>query len=68
MYADDAKDSRPSIAPKKLLRALLLQVLYGVRSRRWQMEKIQYNLLFHWLVGPVLDNAIWVPMVFSKSC
>ncbi len=58
---------RPSIAPEKLLRALLLQVLYTVRSERMLMEQLQYNLLFRWFVGLNMDDAVWVPTVFSKN-
>ena len=58
---------RPSIAPEKLLRALLLQVLYTVRSERLLMEQLQYNLLFRWFVGLNMDEPVWVPTVFSKN-
>ena len=58
---------RPSIAPEKLLRALLLQVLYSVRSERMLMEQLQYNLLFRWFVGMDLDEAVWVASVYSKN-
>jgi transposase len=58
---------RPSIAPEKLLRALLLQVLYTVRSERMLMEQLDYNLLFRWFVGLEMDDPIWVPTVFSKN-
>jgi transposase len=51
MYEADVKGGRPSIAPEKLMRAMLLQVLYSVRSERQLVEQIQYNLLFRWLVG-----------------
>src|SRR5208283_504374 len=57
---------RPSIPPEKLLRALLLQVLYTVRSERMLMEQLEY-LLFRWFVGLDMDEAIWVPTVFSKN-
>ena len=67
MYADDAKGGRPSIAPEKLLRAMLLQVFYSIRSERQLMEQIQYNLLFRWFVGLAMDDAVWVPTVFSKN-
>src|SRR5579863_2989209 len=62
-----AKMGRPSIAPEKLLRALLLQVLYTVRSERLLMEQLDYNLLFRWFVGLNMDEAVWVPTVFSKN-
>ena len=58
---------RPSIAPEKLLRALLVQVLYTVRSERMLMEQLQYNLLFRWFVGMNMDEPVWVPTVFSKN-
>ena len=58
---------RPSIAPEKLLRALLLQVLYTIRSERMLMEQLEYNLLFRWFVGLNVDEPVWVPSVFSKN-
>lgn len=58
---------RPSIAPEKLLRALLLQVLYTVRSERLLMEQLDYNLLFRWFVGLNMDDAVWDPTVFTKN-
>jgi transposase len=58
---------RPSIPPEKLLRALLLQVLYTVRSERMLMEMLGYNLLFRWFVGLNMDEAVWVPTVFTKN-
>ena len=58
---------RPSIAPEKLLKALLLQVLYTIRSERLLMEQLGYNLLFRWFVGLNLDEAVWVPTVYSKN-
>jgi transposase len=58
---------RPSIAPEKLLRALLLQVLYTIRSERMLMEQLEYNLLFRWFVGLNADDPVWVPTVFSKN-
>lgn len=58
---------RPSIAPEKLLRALLLQVLYSIRSERMLMEQLEYNLLFRWFVGLNMDEPVWVPTVFSKN-
>src|SRR5438067_5558933 len=62
-----ATTGRPSIAPEKLLRALLLQVLYTVRSERQLMEQLEYNLLFRWFVGLNMDEPVWVPTVFSKN-
>jgi len=58
---------RPSIAPEKLLKGLLLQVLYTVRSERMLMEQLEYNLLFRWFVGLNMDEAVWVPTVYSKN-
>jgi transposase len=58
---------RPSIAPEKLLRALLLQVLYTIRSERLLMEQLDDNLLFRWFVGLNMDDAVWDPTVFSKN-
>jgi transposase len=62
-----AKTGRPSVAPEKLLRALLLQVLYSIRSERMLMEQLDYNLLFRWFVGLNMDDPIWVPTVFTKN-
>jgi transposase len=62
-----AKVGRPSIAPEKLLRALLLQVLYTVRSERMLMEQLDYNLLFRWFVGLNIDDPVWATTVFSKN-
>jgi len=62
-----AAGGRPSIAPEKLLRALLLQVLYGRRSERMLMEEMEYNLLFRWLVGLEMDDAVWDVTVFTKN-
>jgi transposase len=67
MYAHEYKGGRPSIAPEKLLRAMLLQILYSVRSERMLMEQIQYNMLFRWFVGLAIDDAVWVPTVFTKN-
>lgn len=58
---------RPSIAPERLLRALLLQLLYSIRSERMLMEQLDYNLLFRWFVGLSMDDPIWAPTVFSKN-
>ena len=62
-----ARNGRPSIAPEKLLRALLLQVLYTVRSERMLMEQLDYNFLFRWFVGLSIDDSVWDPTVFSKN-
>src|SRR6266542_3354401 len=64
MYSDIG---RRSIPPERLLRALLLQVLYTVRSERMLMEQLEYNLLFRWFVGLNMDEAVWVPTVFTKN-
>ena len=58
---------RPSVAPEKLLRALLLQVLYTVRSERMLMEQLNYNLLFRWFVGLNMDEAVWHVTVYTKN-
>src|SRR6202030_3767418 len=58
---------RPSVVPEKLLRALLLQVLYTVRSERMLMEQLNYNLLFRWFVGLNMDEAVWDVTVFTKN-
>jgi transposase len=62
-----SKTGRPSIPPEQLLRALLLQVLYTVRSERMLCEQLQYNLLFRWFVGLGMDEQVWVPTVFTKN-
>ena len=62
-----AATGRPSVAPEQLLRALLLQVLYSVRSERMLMEQLRYNLLFRWFVGLDMDDAVWVPTTFTKN-
>ena len=61
------KIGRPSIPPEKLLRALLLQVLYSIRSERQLMEQLDYNLLYRWFVGLSLDDAIWEATTFTKN-
>lgn len=62
-----AQTGRPSIPPERLLRALLLQILYTVRSERLLMEQLNYNLLFRWFVGMDMDEAVWNHAVFSKN-
>lgn len=62
-----AKVGRPSIPPEKLLRTLLLQVLYTVRSERMLMEQLDYNLLFRWFVGLNIDDPVWDATVFTKN-
>ena len=58
---------RPSIAPERLIRAQLLQVLYSVRSERQLIEQLDYNLLFRWFVGLEMDEAVWDVTVFTKN-
>jgi transposase len=64
LYADRG---RPSIPPERLLRALLLQILYTVRSERLLIEQLNYNLLFRWFVGMGMDEVVWHHAVFSKN-
>ncbi len=54
---------RPSIAPEKLLKALLVQLLFSIRSERLLMEQLTYNLLFRWFVGLNMDEEVWAPTV-----
>lgn len=67
MYEADVKGGRPSIAPEKLMRAMLLQVLYSIRSERLLVEQISYNLLFRWFVGLSIEDTVWNHSVFSKN-
>lgn len=67
MYEADVKGGRPSIAPEKLMRAMLLQVLYSVRSERQLVEQLSYNLLFRWFVGLAIEDTVWNHSVFSKN-
>lgn len=62
-----SRTGRPSIAPEKLIRALLLQMFYTVRSERLLMEMLDYNLLFRWFVGLNVDEAVWDASTFSKN-
>src|SRR5579863_3203648 len=62
-----SKNGRPSIAPERLLRALLLQVLYTIRSERQLMEQLDYNILYRWFVGLDMDDAVWDVTVFTKN-
>jgi transposase len=62
-----ARVGRPSIPPEQLLRALLLQILYSVRSERLLMEQLRYNLLFRWFVGLGMDAEVWGPTTFTKN-
>ena len=61
------EDGRQSIPPERLLRALLLQMLYSIRSERMLMEQLEYNLLFRWFVGLSMDEPVWHPTVFTKN-
>ena len=62
-----AENGRPSIPPERLLRALLLQIFYSIRSERLLMEQLDYNLLFRWFVGLEMDEPVWNHAVFSKN-
>jgi transposase len=62
-----AADGRPSIAPERLLRACLIQILFSIRSERQLMEQMHYNLLFRWFVGLGIDDPVWVATVFTKN-
>jgi transposase len=62
-----AKVGRPSIPPEQLLRALLLQMLYSVRSERVLVEEVDYNILFRWFVGLNLDDPVWDATTFTKN-
>jgi transposase len=64
IYADSG---RASIAPEKLLRAMLVQVLFSIRSERQLMEQVRYNLLFRWFIGLAIDDSVWDHSVFSKN-
>src|SRR6187431_3521989 len=64
MYSDIG---RPSIPPEQLLRALLLQALYSIRSERLLMEEIDYSVLFRWFVGMNMDEEVWDPTTFTKN-
>src|SRR5271167_4905214 len=61
------EEGRRSIPPERLLRALLLQMLYTVRSERQLMEQLEYNLLFRWFVGLSMDSPVWDATTFSKN-
>jgi transposase len=62
-----ANTGRPSVPPERLLRAVLLQIFYSVRSERMLMEQMNYNLLFRWFIGLELDEPVWNHAVFSKN-
>jgi transposase len=62
-----ARTGRPSVPPEQLLRALLLQVLYTIRSERLLIEQLDYNLLFRWFVGLSMDDPVWDATTFTKN-
>ena len=62
-----SRTGRPSIAPERLLKALLLQIFYSIRSERQLMEQLDYNLLFRWFVGLSMDDSVWDHSTFSKN-
>ena len=62
-----AQTGRPSVPPEHLLRALLLQVRYSIRSERMLIEQLEYTLLFRWFVGLAMDDAVWTPTTFTKN-
>src|ERR1700722_6996551 len=62
-----SRTGRPSVAPERLLRAMLLQAFYSVRSERQLMERLDTDLLFRWFVGLGIDDAVWDATVFSKN-
>lgn len=64
IYADTG---RASIAPEKLLRAMLIQVFFSVRSERQLMEQVRYNLLYRWFIGLAIDDEVWDHSTFSKN-
>ncbi|MEW9922530.1 IS5 family transposase, partial [Marimonas sp. MJW-29] len=64
LYSDEG---RPSIAPERLIRASLLQILFSVRSERQLVEQMDYNLMFRWFVGLGIDDPVWVATVFTKN-
>lgn len=67
MYEADVKGGRPGVPPEKLLRAMLLQILFSLRSERQLMEQTKYNMLFRWFIGLSMDDEVWVPTVFTKN-
>ena len=62
-----SSSGRPSIAPECLLKALLIQVLFTIRSERQLMDQLDYNLLFRWFVGLGMDDEVWAPTTFTKN-
>lgn len=67
LHTSYSHTGRPSIAPERLIRALLLQVLYSIRSERQLVEQLRYNMLYRWFVGLTLDEAIWDASTFTKN-
>ena len=67
MSAADIKGRRPSVAPKNLLRAMLLQIFDSIRSKPLLIERTQYNLLFRWFIGLSMDNSVWVPKSYGAA-
>ena len=67
MYEADAQGGRPSVAPEKLLRAMLLQVLFSVRTELQLMQQVRSKLLFRWFIGPSMNDDAWVPTVFTRN-
>jgi transposase len=67
MHEADVKGRRPSVPPEKLLCAMLLQILFSIRSERQLMEQTRYNMLFRWFIGLSMDDDVWVPTVFTKN-
>jgi transposase len=63
----DSHTGRPSVPPEQLSRALLLQILYSIRSERMLVEQMDYNLLFRWFVGLSMDDRVWDYSTFSKN-
>src|SRR5208337_2559731 len=66
-FALYAPIGRPSIPPEKLLRAMLLQAFYSIRSERQLMERLEFDLLFRWFLGLGVDDPVWDHSVFSKN-
>ena len=67
IYEASVEGRRPSVATEKLLRAMLLQILFSIRSERQLMEQTEYNMLVRWFIGLSMDDAVWVPTVFTKN-
>jgi transposase len=67
LEASYSRNGRPSIPPESLIKALLIQVLYGIRSERQLIEQLEYNLLFRWFVDLGIDDKVWTAEVFSKN-